>query len=713
MIQELEINNKEINIDFKSLTSLRKLEIHNPKNKIPADISALNQLEALSLSGIAQVPEEIFKLTSLTTLILEGKLSDNTFSKPYPDLFDKLSNLENLSLGMANGTFPVSVFSLNKLKNLTIILENCETFPKLSLSSLPQLQSLTLQANHFSEWMFEEIAALPNLETLTLDVVSVIKHPFKSDLSALGKSASLKSIKILNAQLPSFPQSFSNLVTLKDFYLEATELRRFETTLDGYFENLPDTLESLYIDYLIFNYLPENISRFQQLKSLYLTSKAITDGYENLLLLPQCPKIYFRFYQRKDDVQLIEYITLEPDVKSKYSELLQYFRENPMPLEEQKKIMLLSYKSKNVSLDKKDLLRLLDFPKSIIREQVFARLIQIIENPFVKPDFNTDKAIIGIAGKIKQRKTSDLKQALLKQGYRFAEFPSSNITHLVIAQDGIKDTNPLLNNKYTLALPEHLIELIEKEEKPYLKNSDAMLEENVMQLLHAPDENSKQLALQMMLEGGIPESKFTEFVICVLMREYGQASTKAVLKKVIEKHCIAAWINFFKTFSRLNLIDDYDDKVITHPLIDKADFIKTGLELTFKKAKKWFIFFIIRVHKFDSQLLKTVFDYLIQDKILDLRQNNNWQYNERENLSKVLSWKSWEGINFDNIETVEISAFDFGLMDSHVLKNLQMLPNLKQIHVFNATNPSKNTPKPDNTLAELKKISPHVEVRFI
>ncbi|MDJ1506393.1 hypothetical protein [Xanthocytophaga agilis] len=681
-MEELEVTTDSLKANWATYTAVKKLIVKGAKEKFPLEIAQLKNLEYLSIEGVPVITDSIFELTTLKELHVKGKLTDNKFSKPYPDHFDKLTVVTRLSLGSAPAPFPASVWRMPALKTLTLTIEDCRSLPPGNFSSLSQLEELHLISNHFSDEVFTEIASLSNLRSVTLDVINVNNYPLKADLSALGKTVNLEEIVIRNAQLDTLPVSFKELANLKSFRLEATNLRRFETSLVPYFENLPENLESLYLDYIGFDVVPDSIGRLKKLKSLYLTSKCITKGYENLLLLSNCEEIYFRFYRGDSSSDPVgEKIEYSKDKKTKYSELRDYVEGKGIDIEMQKQFMRFVYKDPATVLDKETLLHLLDYPNKRIREETFAQLAPLIRNPF-SDGFVKDKAVIALTGKIKQRKTQELAGMLNEQGYHFSPILNESITHLIISPTEKTNTRFLFSEIIQLALPEHLMRLLEKEATPFLKAGDVILEDSLMALLFSEDESNMLLALEMMLEGGIPTNRFTEFVICFLMKRFQQKETKEAFRKVIEKHCSARWQHFLRSNVRKSILEDSTHKIIRHELIELDIFLKKGLEIGFATSKAWFIYFFDRIIDFQPDLAELPVRCLITDHTLDLIQLDRWRESSPLNLGKSLSRGLINMTDLTQIECVTITVGDFAdlsISNYSFFANLKKLPNLQEI----------------------------------
>ncbi|MDJ1469692.1 leucine-rich repeat domain-containing protein [Xanthocytophaga flava] len=680
-MEELEVITDSLKANWASYTEVKKLIVKGAKEKFPSEIVQLKNLEYLSIEGVPIITNSIFELNTLKELHVKGKLTDNKFSKSYPDHFDKLTAVTRLSLGSAPAPFPASVWRMPALKTLTLTIEDCRSLPPGNFSSLSQLEELHLISNHFSDEVLTEIASLSNLRSITLDVINVNNYPLKADLSALGRVVNLEEIVIRNAQLDTLPVSFKELANLKSFRLEATNLRRFETSLVPYFVNLPENLESLYLDYIGFDVVPDSIGRLKKLKSLYLTSKCITKGYENLLLLSNCEQIYFRFYRGDSIDPLGEKIEYSKDKKTKYSELRDYVEGKGMDIEIQKQFMRFVYKDLETFLDKETLLHLLDYPNKRIREEAFVQLAPLIRNPF-SDGFAKDKAVISLTGKIKQRKTQELSGVLKEKGYMFSPVLDNSVTHLIISPTERTDTSLLYSSTVQLALPEHLMELLEKEATPFLKAGDVILEDSLMALLFSEDESNTLLALEMMLEGGIPENRFTEFAICFLMKRYQQKETKEAFRKVIEKHCSTIWQHFLRSNARKSILEDSNHKIIRHEVIKLDVFLRKGLEIGFATSKAWFVYFFDRILDFQPDLAELPVRCLITDHTLDLIQVDRWRESSPLNLGKSLSRGLINIANLTQIERVIITGRDFADLSTSnysFFANLKKMPNLQEI----------------------------------
>lgn len=191
-------------VNLKQLTelNLRGLKM----NRFPEIITELKNLEILEIrQPLKKLPDSFINLKKLIKLNLNGSLNDGNmdvagsflnekvYLKPIPEVIGKLENLEDLNLGIC-GVFDISpIFSLNKLKKLTLTysaLKNCEGFlhfPLLEklilntsydlknldgLKGLP-LKKLDISSNYFKS--IEVISSLTLLETLNINGCSYIR----------------------------------------------------------------------------------------------------------------------------------------------------------------------------------------------------------------------------------------------------------------------------------------------------------------------------------------------------------------------------------------------------------------------------------------------------------------------------------------------------------------------------------------------------------
>lgn len=176
---------------------------------------------AYSIEEALQNPEKVYSLY----------ISDlDTF----PEKLLLFTNLEKLTIDYCNFQFPKSIEKLSKLNLINI--SHCEIFP-IGIENIPSLNELTFSSNSF-KIIPKEVAKKLELKKITindlyrtgiipngLSIINVdsIQLSFLQTLKVLDEiklNKSLKSLKLYQCQLDSFPSSFNENVSLETLFID-------------------------------------------------------------------------------------------------------------------------------------------------------------------------------------------------------------------------------------------------------------------------------------------------------------------------------------------------------------------------------------------------------------------------------------------------------------------------------------------------------------
>ncbi|KAK2648793.1 hypothetical protein Ddye_016282 [Dipteronia dyeriana] len=201
-------------------------------SEIPAAINNLSRLKHLYLSHSyisGQIPSQLLDLTNLVSLHLSGNLftvvpGNQTHylelrEPSLQNLFDKLTNLEELNLDKVNISSPIPHILAN-LSSLTYLsLQGCGLqgeFPT-KIFQLPNLSVLKLSGNR------NLTGYLPKFEkTSPLTVLAIASCGFSGTIpSSLGNLTKLVSLDVsFSSFLGELPISIGNLASLKELLLK-------------------------------------------------------------------------------------------------------------------------------------------------------------------------------------------------------------------------------------------------------------------------------------------------------------------------------------------------------------------------------------------------------------------------------------------------------------------------------------------------------------
>ncbi len=155
----------------------------------------LTQID-LSNCGLTEIPESIFELTQLRTLILGKKYAPN----------------EDKSKRNQISVLPIEISLLKNLEGLGLSFNNLTEFPSI-ITNLPRLQTLMLNGNPL-HLLSPEIAKVRHLRILSLGNCGLMNLP-----EELGELRRLKVLGLASNELTNLPASFHQLRFLEQLGL--------------------------------------------------------------------------------------------------------------------------------------------------------------------------------------------------------------------------------------------------------------------------------------------------------------------------------------------------------------------------------------------------------------------------------------------------------------------------------------------------------------
>lgn len=167
----------------------------------------LTQLD-LSDCGLYEIPQEVFELTELQTLIL---------GKNYPPRADQ-SNRNQISY------IPVEISLLKNLRGLGFANNNFIEFPTV-ITNLPYLQTLMMNDNQLS-LLPAEIGQLRHLRILGLNNNQLYDLP-----AEIGNVRRLKVLGLTNNRLTQLPDTVRNLTYLEQLGLSGNQLTEIPSAI--------------------------------------------------------------------------------------------------------------------------------------------------------------------------------------------------------------------------------------------------------------------------------------------------------------------------------------------------------------------------------------------------------------------------------------------------------------------------------------------------
>jgi len=461
------------------LKKLRKFQCStNELTELPASLFQCKSLEdiCLSYNMLAKIPEGIGKLELLEKLDLANNrlthlpaslgqcrqlrrlLVNNNHLRKLPDTICECRSLTGLLLGD------------NQLKSLPRNLGNCKRLGYLviggnrlrklpsSLMELPRLVDLAAWGNELSKW-----PSLPE-SLVSLDLSN---NPVKSIPAALGKLKHLEKLDIGDTQIRKLPESIGQLQNL-------AHLRVINVPLQD---------------------LPKGLFHIENMRLLEGLDDEKGDLFRTMLLLKgeDRPALHLRkplFEAKLGARQALSRIGMEDLVKA---------LGHPLGVKAPGK-----WRQRRKGI--------LDF-ETILRAEIFQRSNTLSQQPLQAG------AVLAVIGE----SAFDLPQLeiqLQKQGIILSEGLNREVTHVLLGER--PSYHPLLSKRYLVFVNEYQItRFLRTAGQPGLVANLSEEEiDNLRNLLKSKDEGFMQLALQMMLNNGLPPSLMNDLLAMALAQGY-------------------------------------------------------------------------------------------------------------------------------------------------------------------------------------------------
>lgn len=206
--------------DEKHLINIWKWAIENQVDSIPLEKDKLLNLTYIQCNKQIPLEKDIFQLTNLTAISLEGM--------GLASLPSEIGNLTKLdTIYLSNNHLSELPDSISKLKNLKEIYLDDNQFNKFPeiLLSLSQLKTLKLDNNNLLT-LPDRIVEMSSLEELDLGHNDLSTIP-----SSIGKLIKLQRLVLWHNNLVRLPNEIGNLVNLKEIFLNHNKLTKLPHTL--------------------------------------------------------------------------------------------------------------------------------------------------------------------------------------------------------------------------------------------------------------------------------------------------------------------------------------------------------------------------------------------------------------------------------------------------------------------------------------------------
>ncbi len=239
-----------------------------------------NNLTQLDLSdcGLMEIPEEVFELTQLQTLLL---------GKPYQST-DNQDNRNRIAF------IPVELSYLKNLQGLGLASNEFDEFPSI-ISNLPRLQTLMMNDNQLVT-LPAEIGQLRHLQILGLNNNLLLDLP-----PEIGNLKKLKVLGLTNNRLTSLPDSFIRFRYLEQLGLSNNQL----TAIPAVIFDLDELQVAGFSNNKIKDF-PKELMQLKRLQRLDLTGNPLNPKLINLAIKGHQAIQYFFFQQANQRKRLLK-----------------------------------------------------------------------------------------------------------------------------------------------------------------------------------------------------------------------------------------------------------------------------------------------------------------------------------------------------------------------------------------------------------------------
>ncbi|MDJ1492961.1 hypothetical protein QNI19_08460 [Cytophagaceae bacterium DM2B3-1] len=526
------------------------------------NLSTLTSIRVENFVLKAQPLEEDLRflklLSSVETLTrLEiGIYLENTENESFLDILGGLKNLKELKLGNRSHRCFADHFKLlpnfiNQLPNLELLdIEVCT--PCIFTEDL-FLPLHKLKRFHLTIWdepqpdlvriVINNLIYLPEVENIcvkgmynqSLPVGNLIVFPKSHNGSV--KGANLQNITFKNLNLGQLPGC---LLNVKELNLEdntGIDLDQALSCLN------PEELESLELRNCAISELPVRIGQFRKLQKMDLGGNPVKKLPIEIGLLDNLTNLS-AVYQK------IQIYTNSP-----FSNFLSHLRIYSFT-DEEKKAGVAIYFQKNDYLDSVPLsiiLPLLLISQSTIAQNVLALLEKKIADS-IGATSDPCSLCICLFGSVEGMSTRELKEKCRKHNIQLETTLTDKTSHILIGK-GITEEQikQMQQSNLPLVTGTQLKSYLEKLDTPFLKKSDTHTQTNLTRLLISVDPANVQVALEMINQGGLPESILYTLVLVVLQKELDSKVKKKAMT-MLEKYVSAEIVAVVK---RIRMKTDY------------------------------------------------------------------------------------------------------------------------------------------------------------
>ncbi|MDJ1492958.1 hypothetical protein QNI19_08445 [Cytophagaceae bacterium DM2B3-1] len=694
-------------------------------------------------SRLKRLPDFVNKLSGLRELYI-------SMQEPVPlaeDSFVSLQQLQKFTMYISGPPAPATVRTLMQNLFLLPALQDCEVSAyhhlrhgdkswgnpidlsetkneKINLPYLRRIQFYNLDLRQLPA----EITRCENLEVLNIrnNYISIfpgylpnVKHLYLD----LNRKINIKQVfECLNPQsLQTLDMKSCNITQLPDWLQNVEELNAEYnniSTFPGYLAKIkkltlnhnpmldldqvltclnPDSLQELNAGNCNLSEISVRIGQFRKLENLYLSHNPLHDLPAEIALLQNIANI--RTTMNKSKIKFGQPV----------SDFISYLRKHSFSEEDKKRAYALFFLKEDYLKDISalELLFFLTLKKPTLVQNTLFQLEKKIADS-IRATQDPSSLCICLFGSVEGMSTKELKEKCKKYNIQLESTLTEKATHILIGK-GITEeqVQQVLQSKLPLVTSGQLRAYLEKLEKPFLKESDEMTLANLNRLLISADTTNLQLALEMINQGGLPDSVLYTLVLVVLQKELDSKIKKKAMT-VLEK---CAPVEITALIKRIRMKTDYL-KIIQllwkSPEIDKTLMARIILQFYFwesysicsKEHQQ-----IIQSEKISKYCLYYLLTTSVEDADFAVRSQTTrhgilfWSWLP---LDKLTSSKA----SLDKIEALKIHISDFAKKTNP----LKSFTGLKTLYLAEKNDELQEQAEPN--LEKLQRDLPQLQIFF-
>ena len=250
------------------------LDYYHPKGEkiIPASIGQMNMLQNLRVISDSKIPRGVENLNNLV------KMSFARYSTTcLRSSFRLLKNLQEVEFKYCGSQLPEEIWKLTSLEKLVVSHRSKLKCLPHSIGRLKNLKEITIKNNRETFALPPEIGNLTSLMELYLHDTYIQSLPL-----AVGKCKNLQKLVLRGTSLQTLPPSIGQLTNLREIFL--AQMRNAQSVQRRYFQKLPDEIGNLtslvklrLCDTYSLLALPASIGLLKNLRYLNLTRSGVKE----------------------------------------------------------------------------------------------------------------------------------------------------------------------------------------------------------------------------------------------------------------------------------------------------------------------------------------------------------------------------------------------------------------------------------------------------